>query len=469
MTIKYIQRIGILFGFIALSVASSLAHANPKGAVCVIKADNQIVLVKEILTGKWSLPGGLIDGDEEPALTAQREAWEEAGLIVTAGKELYRNDKAIYFDCVSDSEIIAFGQQDSAGGYQLPIWFAPHFAIEVEQARLLTPSDLHAEDYRYPDLWSLVSSLLPNATSQSVAFVDNLIESAPSFQQSELAWMAQLHAMVNGLSSGAQTAVDVFFSQGMMFTSGLWLLLLPLCYAQFGRDITVKLSFTLLFGYLLVSVAQFSFELPRPNVYLPLMESVPQAGFGMPNLPIALWAIAMSIVLPNIESAWRAKTAIIGACILLWLVVSAFYTGSAFLIDSLLALVLGWLCGWHINRLDKTIGAQSRKLFVEKGIWATMAVAAGVLAVIWHTEAIISAMLAAIAMLLVVTMRALPASITYKQALVWGAIALLLIAVFSAVTPLVNTSSLHSLLLNVAILPVLIVASGVFLRFKSQQ
>ncbi|MGE3317941.1 MAG: NUDIX hydrolase [Candidatus Berkiella sp.] len=54
--------------------------------VAVIKDGNQILMVKEISDGKWSLPGGWADVNESPAMCAAKEVLEETGLEVRVTK-----------------------------------------------------------------------------------------------------------------------------------------------------------------------------------------------------------------------------------------------------------------------------------------------------------------------------------------------------------------------------------------------
>ncbi|NMV06085.1 NUDIX hydrolase, partial [Vibrio parahaemolyticus] len=113
-----------------ISTAKATA-SEVKGALCIVRADDKLVLVHEVLTDKISLPGGTIIDGESPQVAAQRETWEETGIVVTVGEELGRTDTAVFYDCISDSDIIAFSMNNSLGGNELPIWFAPHYGVEV--------------------------------------------------------------------------------------------------------------------------------------------------------------------------------------------------------------------------------------------------------------------------------------------------------------------------------------------------
>jgi acetyl-CoA carboxylase carboxyl transferase subunit beta len=62
------------------------------GASAVIVADGAILLVQrghEPQLGRWSVPGGRVEPGETLAEAAQREAYEETGLEVRIGAELW--------------------------------------------------------------------------------------------------------------------------------------------------------------------------------------------------------------------------------------------------------------------------------------------------------------------------------------------------------------------------------------------
>jgi 8-oxo-dGTP pyrophosphatase MutT (NUDIX family) len=48
----------------------------------------RLLVVHDSFKGHWTIPGGVVDADEDPRAAAEREAWEEAGIRVTAGAVL---------------------------------------------------------------------------------------------------------------------------------------------------------------------------------------------------------------------------------------------------------------------------------------------------------------------------------------------------------------------------------------------
>jgi ADP-ribose pyrophosphatase YjhB (NUDIX family) len=62
-------------------------YATPKVDVrAAVIRDGRILLVREKIDGKWSMPGGWADVGELPSAMVAREAWEESGFTVKADK-----------------------------------------------------------------------------------------------------------------------------------------------------------------------------------------------------------------------------------------------------------------------------------------------------------------------------------------------------------------------------------------------
>lgn len=65
---------------------------DPKVASgALVSRNGELLLVRRGVDpeiGKWTIPGGFVEGDEDPRLTAERECLEETGLQVRTGRLL---------------------------------------------------------------------------------------------------------------------------------------------------------------------------------------------------------------------------------------------------------------------------------------------------------------------------------------------------------------------------------------------
>lgn len=57
-------------------------------AVLCRSGDGRVVIVHDSFRGHWTIPGGVVEPDEDPKSGAEREAWEETGLRIRAGAVL---------------------------------------------------------------------------------------------------------------------------------------------------------------------------------------------------------------------------------------------------------------------------------------------------------------------------------------------------------------------------------------------
>ena len=73
---------------------SQAGYITPKVDVRgVVFRDDEILLVKELMDGCWTLPGGWVDVNEPPSIAVEREVWEESGYRVHAQKILAVYDR----------------------------------------------------------------------------------------------------------------------------------------------------------------------------------------------------------------------------------------------------------------------------------------------------------------------------------------------------------------------------------------
>ena len=64
---------------------ATLPYKVVAASVVCRDSDGRLLVVHDSFKGHWTLPGGVVDADEDPRSAAEREAWEEAGVRVRAG------------------------------------------------------------------------------------------------------------------------------------------------------------------------------------------------------------------------------------------------------------------------------------------------------------------------------------------------------------------------------------------------
>lgn len=380
MVIRY------LLAFILSLLSAISAWANNTlpdhiaGALCVVRADNQIVLVDELITGYLSLPGGTVVSGEPPAVAAQRETWEEAGLSVTVGDVLGYTDSAVVYDCISDSEVISYQAQNELGGFELPIWFAPHYGVEVSRAMLLSPTELEENQYRYPEQWSEINAFFLSATNQPVTYVTELVGAAPKVHQVELNGIVSLQNTFDNLPN---VFANTVLLTDLFAKPWIFIVILPLVAWHFGRNFALKFGFTLISVTLLTLIAHQGFGFPRPHAYLPTLKLVMSSGYSFPSLLAALWVSLTLLVLWKLKRLFDQKSLAMVVVGLLWIMLFKSYSGSAFFSDVLMGGVMGAFATWHIVRLDAKPNVDISVLLSSKAVWWGLCLISVVLTVIW--------------------------------------------------------------------------------------
>jgi ADP-ribose pyrophosphatase YjhB (NUDIX family) len=73
-------------------------YATPKVDVRgAVFRDDAVLLVKEHVTGKWTLPGGWVDVGDTPSGAVEREVWEESGYVAKARKVILVADRNLHY------------------------------------------------------------------------------------------------------------------------------------------------------------------------------------------------------------------------------------------------------------------------------------------------------------------------------------------------------------------------------------
>lgn len=134
---------------VTMSITEKHGYRTPKVDVraVVFNEKEEILMVKEEIDGKWSLPGGWADVGFTPAEIAVKETFEEAGMAVEAVKLLAIFDKKchnhppdpfyaykIFIECNPVNNTIKTGYETSEAGFfsleNLPELSTPRNTIE---------------------------------------------------------------------------------------------------------------------------------------------------------------------------------------------------------------------------------------------------------------------------------------------------------------------------------------------------
>ncbi|NLS12606.1 NUDIX domain-containing protein [Vibrio sp. SM6] len=350
--------------------------ASVKGAVCLIKLDNQIVLIDELLTKRLSLPGGTIISSEDPAWTAERETWEEAGLAVTAQYLIAHDGKAAYYYCTPVSPAYAYQNINRFGGHSLPVNTAEHFGRETQDALIINPQKVKADEYRYPDKWSQIVAWFTPLPTATVFYMENTVSKASKLHQTELSqWRFDVyHSDIRMIAAYVAAIISL----------PLWLvLLIPSALSKFGASHTLKLIYACTIASLIGLVAQFGFTAAPPWTYFGITPHVPSQGYQMPSVIMAVMT-ALAIMLAQIKSwSWLNINVLGMVFIILGYFTASVVAGNFFLIDGFAGIALGALVAWHIHKLERASETPFATVLASWEVWFVLMLATFVANYFW--------------------------------------------------------------------------------------
>jgi len=339
-----------LFLLLVLSLQNLHASDKPvRGALCLIRADQQLLLVQEVITNKLSLPGGTIEKGEPPELAAQRETWEETGLNVSADRLLGMTDSAYVFNCALQEQLTAYQYQDASHYRTVPLWAFPHYGVEVRRVLLVAPEFVHAAQYRYPQQWDGIVKDFFKATEQPASYVEDLIHQASTIEQKQLYFLAQLQSLID--KSFTDNQIVLLQMADSLSGIAVFSLVTAITLQVFGLGFTLRLMLICSVSVWLVVVSRSDFALARPFEYLPSVRLGNSFGYSVPDLTTVMATVICLLVQERVSKKRGSGQGIVAARSYKFPLFTVFATygilqfclGNQFISGMLISLLVGYL------------------------------------------------------------------------------------------------------------------------------
>lgn len=379
MSIKRPTIISLLLSWLLLF--SAYAFAAPasennefSGAACVIHQGKKVVVIHEVITKKLSMPGGGIDSGETPRQAAERETWEETGLVVTAKEELHRDKSAIVFSCVSDSDIFATEYQLRDGFHIVPSWFSPHYGSEVRDVYLVDWDQVQESEYRFPKQYPHIASWLEASEESNVDYYEELYEAASPLHQAEIPYIYAFQQAVFDLPEWMQQGFSTaFFLLNLPGEEKFLYALVPFVFVFFGRARGLTLLFAIVASTVISLLAKQGMSWPRPFVYVPDLKQAEAYGFGMPSGHTMMAATVYGLLWIELIKAkgkeWANTYLPIIIALIFGQAVARVWLGVHFITDTLAGMFLGFLMVWHFYRLEIKSPNAAASIIDSKSFW----------------------------------------------------------------------------------------------------
>ncbi len=368
--------------FTACLLTLFLAHSPPTSmklrsdtalatgpAGCAVQIGERVLMVRDIWSRRWGLPGGGHDPGETARQTAERETFEETGLRVVATELLWTSpgNFAVY-RCAP----IGAGIPVHANGALV----LPKAGYdELVEARLL---DLHAvpeAKLRYP---SQRAPLL--AAMGSMGLPESVLHAPPPWGRlfaDELPLIASLQAGVAKVFGEHKDAVMRALSH-LGSTSGIMLVIVGVWFLV-GWRAGVEVAYALFLTFLVSVIAKQGFGWPRPFHVDPTLQRDGATSFGFPSAHTVGATMLWGLVAQRIRwrGRWWACAALVAACAL-----SRVALGVHFIHDVVAGACLGAAVCWayHAHR------AYHNRTQIALPTWRLATLGLGAVALVVHPQ-----------------------------------------------------------------------------------
>ncbi len=295
---KIVRLMTVLMVFLAFNVFAKAADnainstLPIKAADCLIVDDaGNILMVHEVISGKYAIPGGAIIDDESPSMAAIREVYEETGFHVSVGEMIARTYNSAIFACQINSPTPYF--VDQTGKRVVMGWSAPHFGKEVKRVLLLPNTARVRNNYRFPEHKWRFPKWVPMVQASDFVLSPREDKALTPFYRGQLHALQTLHSA--SISSRGYTYVsNTVIAFGGLFTPLFFVFSLAFIRAFHGHRALLIYGAGLLGVSVLSLLLSTAIELPRPYFIDPVFGEQDTIGYTLPSMSLALTVFMFS-------------------------------------------------------------------------------------------------------------------------------------------------------------------------------
>ncbi|MGS3139039.1 phosphatase PAP2 family protein [Aeromonas sanarellii] len=319
----------LLFGTLCAPLLAT--ESPPSAGACVILHQQQLLLVQDRISSRYSLSGGYIDAGETPAQAALRELYEETGLRGRVTAELGRWQRAQVFACQTLSPI----QAQTSSGF-VSILQAPNLGGEILNARLIDATQLPQDQRRFPAQLDWLAPRLADVPESQVQWVTDFSAGASALHQAELPPIQRLQQWLGPDATWLLTG-------NLLGSAPFQLALLPFLLPLLGWPRVRSLLFAMVLLTLVVNLLKEGIAWPRPFHLDPLLAQRSAQGFGMPSGHAASTLLYWGLLLTSLPALRPWQGGVLALLLAGLAGVARVWLGVHFFSDVVAGLALGAL------------------------------------------------------------------------------------------------------------------------------
>ena len=361
---------------------STATPANIVGAVCIIRHENKMIMLSEVITRKIAPPGGYIDPGETAREAAARETWEETGIAVRVEDLLQYRGRAAIFSCVAESPILVSSSRDNTGHLIVASWFSSRFSTETQRVYLADPDKINPGDYRFPGDVALHGEWLAGTPESRGRVYSDLSDQVNSLHRYELRLIQRFQQAVKSMPASYLAAFEGLMSVVNIFGEPVFIALLVIVAAgQYGSRAMLHLVFVLLLSVFITSLLKLGVASPRPFYIMPQLQQINANGYGFPSthtfVVTILWGICWYRLCRYGSGMLKWLALPFFTALIVGQAVARVWYGVHFISDTVASIVLGLIVVMLVTLWGAAPHLPLGRGIASKWFWLTLAIIIG--------------------------------------------------------------------------------------------